>query len=165
MGRNNSHYRYTNGISFFGDSIRASALTLFVGIFEVLCPLIAWPIVAILAVVMRMEWPSSFYVLTFLGVVPFIIGAVLFALSQKVHMGVFIHGTVSAFLISALLFVIVLGGWTKFAIFMMVAAVPVLCITWSIRIGMMSAKGRGLDHIFAQAGIEGAQMTIHKSKD
>ena len=36
--RNNAHYRYTNTVSFFGDSIRAAALDLFTRIASVLGP-------------------------------------------------------------------------------------------------------------------------------
>ena len=60
-----------------------------------------------------------------------------------------------------LLFMITLMGWNHFTLFMMIAAVPIVCLTWSVRIAIEGKQGQGLEDIFAQAGVPGARMKIH----
>lgn len=164
-GRNNSHYRYTNTVSFFGDSIRASALQLFVNAAHILQPFIIWPVVAILAFLMNWQWHASPYVLAFIPIAAVCIAVLVFVLPPYGFNSTFIHGAITVGLLGALLFAIDLGGWSKFSIFMMIAAVPIICLTWSVRIAIEGNEGKGLENIFAAAGIEGASMKIHKKAD
>jgi len=131
-GRNNGHYSYKNSASFFGDSIRASALQLFVNIAHVLQPFIIWPVMAVLAFAMRWQWPGNWYVIIFLPVAAVCISALVWVLPPRGFNSTFIHGSLTTGLLAALLLAIDMVGWTKFNIFMMVAAVPIICLTWSV---------------------------------
>lgn len=163
-GRNNAHYKYTNTVSFFGDSIRASALQLFVNAAHILQPFIIWPIVAILGFLMNWQWHASFYVLAFIPIAAVCISTLVWVLPPRGFNSTFIHGSITVGLLAILLFAIDLDGWSKFSIFMMIAAVPLICLTWSVRIAVESGRGKGLEDIFEQAGIPGANMTIHKTE-
>jgi hypothetical protein len=162
-GRNNGHYRYTNTVSFFGDSIRAAALDLFTRIAASLAPFIMWPIVAALGVALAIFWPGSIYVLVFLPVAAILLSVLVWVVPPTGFNSTFIHGSVTIWLLTALLFMIDLSGWTMFSIFMMVAAVPLICLSWAVRISVEGKQGQGLEDIFHQAGVPGATMTIHKS--
>jgi hypothetical protein len=124
-------------------------------------PFFLWPIVAILGVLMNLFWHDSYYVLIFTVVAAIVISGLVFVLPPYGFNSTFIHGAVTSVSTGALLFLIDLFGWTSFNIFMMIAAVPLICLTWSIRIAIEGNEHRGLNHIFHRAGIPGAKMTIH----
>lgn len=127
-----------------------------------LLPFAMWPIVAALGVLMNMFWHQSYYALIFIVVATVILSALVFVLPPYGFNSTFIHGALTASGMGALLFLIDIFGWTSFNIFMLVAAIPLICLTWSVRIAVEGNQHRGLSHIFQQAGVPGAQMTIHK---
>jgi hypothetical protein len=161
--RNNGHYRYTNTVSFFGDSIRATALDLFTRIAASMAPFIMWPIVAILGVALGIFWPGSIYVLAFIPIAAICLSVLVWVVPPRGFNSTFIHGSITVWLFATLLFIIDLTGWSMFAIFMMIAAVPLVCLSWAVRITVEGKQGQGLEDIFHQAGVPGASMTIHKS--
>lgn len=127
-------------------------------------PFAMWPIVAAMAVLMNMFWHGSYYALIFTVVAMVILSVLVYVLPPYGFNSTFIHGALTASAFGTLLFLIDLFGFTRFNIFMLIAAVPLICLTWSIRIAVESNQGRGLSHIFHQAGVPGAQMQIHKDK-
>jgi hypothetical protein len=128
-------------------------------------PFAMWPIVAALGVLMSMFWASSYYALIFIVVAVVVLSGLVFVLPPYGFNSTFIHGALTATGMGTLLFLIDLFGWTSFNIFMMVAAVPLICLTWSVRIAVEGNQHRGLDHIFHQAGVPGANMKIHKNEE
>ena len=125
-------------------------------------PFAMWPIVAALGVLMNMFWHQSYYALIFIVLAAVILSGLVFVLPPYGFNSSFIHGALTATAMGTLLFLIDLFGWTSFNIFMMVAAIPLICLTWSVRIAVEGNQHRGLSHIFQQAGVPGAQMQIHK---
>jgi len=148
--------------SLFREGVLAALLALFTGAFEFLAAFLIWPATAVMSVVLHMEWPGSIYAIGFLVVVPVIIGALMWVLSPGNDRGMGMHVAAVSALVSALLITIDIGGFTKFAIFMLICAVPLLCLTLAIHVVMRNKKTRGLDHIFEQAGIPGANIKIHR---
>lgn len=161
MLRAKGSHNYGFQPSLFRDGILTAILALFTGAFEFLAAFLIWPATAILAAVMRIEWPSSVYVIGFLVVVPVVIGAMLWTLAQKNDKGAAVHITVVSICLSALLIAIDVVGWAKFNIFMMVCGVPLLCLTLAIRIVMQNRKSSGFDHIFASAGADGGNLKLY----
>ena len=159
--RNNAHYRYTNTVSFFGDSIRAAALDLFTRSAAVLVPFIMWPIMAVLGILFNWQWHGSPYVLGFIPVAAICLSVLVFILPPFGFNSTFWHGSFTVGPFAFLLFMITLVGWNHFTLFMMIAAVPIICLTWSVRIAIEGKQGQGLEDIFAQAGVPGASMKIH----
>ena len=162
MLRTKGSHNYGFQPSLFRDGVLASLVAIFTGAFEFLAAFLIWPATAIVGALIRWQWPASYYVLGFLVVAPVMLGALLWVLSKQHEKGMAIHITTVAGLVSGLLFYIDLWGWTKFAIFLMVCGVPLLCLTLAIRIVMQNKREKGLDHIFDQAGVPGANMKIHK---
>lgn len=148
--------------SLFREGVLAALLALFTGAFEFLAAFLIWPATAILAVAMHMAWPGSIYVIGFLVIAPVILGALMWVLSPGNDRGMGMHITAVAALVSALLITIDIGGFSKFAIFMLVCGIPLLCLTLAIHVVMRGKRTRGLDHIFDQAGIPGANIKIHR---
>src|SRR5690242_4331396 len=161
MGRNNKHYKYTNSVSFFGDSIRAAALELFTRIAGVLVPFVMWPIMAILGFALNWQWHASPYVIGFIVAASVCLSVLVYVLPPYGFNSTFIHGSLTVGPFAVLLILIDLMGWTHFNLFMMIAAVPIVCLTWSVRIAIEGKQGQGLEDIFAQAGVPGARMKIH----
>jgi len=128
-------------------------------------PFAMWPIVAAMGVLMNMFWSGSWYALIFIVVAAMILSGLVFVLPPYGFNSTFIHGALTAIGMGTILFLIDIFGWTSFNIFMMIAAVPLICLTWSVRIAVEANQHRGLSHIFQQAGVPGAQMQIHKDKD
>lgn len=162
MLRTKGSHNYGFQPSLFRDGILASLVAIFTGAFEFLAAFLIWPATAIVAWLMRFEWPASYYVLGFLVVAPIMLGALLWTLAGGHEKGMAIHITTVSVLIATLLFVIDLFGWSHFAIFVLVCGVPLLCLTLAIRIVMQNKREKGLDHIFDQAGVPGANMKIHR---
>jgi hypothetical protein len=130
-----------------------------------LLPFAMWPIVATLGVVMNLFWHSSYYALIFIVASVLILSMLVFVLPPYGFNSTFIHGALTASGMGALLILIDLFGWTSFNVFMMIAAIPLICLTWSIRLAVEGNHHRGLDHIFHQAGVPGASMKIHGKGD
>lgn len=162
MLRTKGSHNYGFQPSLFRDGVLASLVAIFTGAFEFLAAFLIWPATAIVAGIMRYVWPGSYYVLGFLVVAPVMLGALLWALSHEHERGMAIHITTVSVLLAALLFIIDLFGWSHFAIFLLVCGVPLLCLTLAIRIVMQNKREKGLDHIFDQAGVPGANMKIHR---
>jgi hypothetical protein len=163
--RSNNHYGYGNTLSFFGDSIRAAGLELFTRAAGVMVPFIMWPIMAILGFVFNWQWHGSLYVLGFIPVAAICLSVLVFILPPFGFNSTFWHSTLTVGPFAFLLFMITLVGWTHFNLFTMVAVVPLICLSWSIRISIENNRGKGLEDIFAQAGMPGANMKVHKKKD
>jgi hypothetical protein len=128
-------------------------------------PFAMWPIVAGLGIIMNLFWPSSYYALIFIVLAAAILSGLVFVLPPYGFNSTFIHGALTASGMGTLLFLIDMFGWNSFTMFMMVAAVPLICLTWSVRIAVEGNQNRGLSHIFQQAGVPGANMKIHKNED
>ena len=146
----------------FGDAARTAGLSLFVRISEVLVPFIMWPVLVILAVLFNWQWHGSMYVLAFLPIAAICLSVLVYILPPFGFNSTFIHGSITVWLYAVFLFLIVLVGWTHFTIFMAIAAIPIVCLTWSVRIAIEGKQGKGLEDIFHKAGIPGAHMKVKR---
>lgn len=127
-------------------------------------PFFMWPIVVVIAAVLRGFWPANEYALLFTAVLTVVFIGYIWYLSgiHRKKLGTY-HSMLTVLLLGGLLFFTDALGWTPAIIFLMVFGVPALCLSWSIRAGIARhGHGNSLDQVFAQAGLPGAKIEIHK---
>ena len=130
-------------------------------------PFVVWPLLAIGAALLHHFWADSYYAITFLVMSAVLIPVLVWHVSKHHTIAEFLHIVLTSVLIAGILGMVDLFGWTKATAFAMLFAVPMICLTWSIRGGIAArdeAKGQHLGGFFDAAGLPDTHIKLPKKE-
>jgi len=131
--------------------------------FEVGRPFVAWPLLLIFAVFIRVAWPASVWVIVFLTAATLLLTWLAYwLLHTRTALGyVYVVSTGLAY--GGIVVLTDAAGLTSVTVFALLVVIPVICLCWSLRGHTRHAeKGRnGYGALLETAGMGGAHMTVH----
>lgn len=130
----------------------------------VLRPFLIWPVMLVTSILLRILFPGNIWVVLFIVTVSVLLAVYAWFLTHTRHTLGSFHGAGTILALGAILAFIVITGWHKPSIFLMLMAVPLVCLTWSMRSAIRDHKQYDAAHLaglFNTAGVPGANIQLH----
>ncbi len=132
----------------------------------VLRPFIFWPLGAICSAVLHHFWADNGWVIAFMASVSVFMAVFVWFLTRNRRVLGYMHAMITVLLAGMLLCLVDAIGWVSFTEFAVSVGIPILCLTWSMRVAVRDhdhLDSAALSGLFDKAGMPGTRMQVHSA--